>query len=457
MEEIYYFNHMFQTNRKSTRDKIENMNTVISNLIEEVQSKNLSPIEQVMYVYDFVKSLKFAENDTTIEKRQVDCVLYDRQAVGAGFSDTFNEILRRMGFKTAIIENYIGDVSHMNSIVEIVDSKYEINGIYNFDSTFDSSNENSYAFFGRTMEEFNLLKKKRKGRGCSLALTEGNTGNNLEQVLSEIPLRTMNIINGFFPTQENFENLKKIYREGSDKSKWRNLNEQYSFQLFNLGFKYRSAERIPTDVLEKIIYNVWKTKISSKELDSKILKIKKETNSNFEKNYNDPRLIFKIENENHIKDVDYESYMQRIDEMLDGKKENDEMISRFEFFNGQNRKVVHRLIKNTDGQQYILLESEFDYNYDFGIKLLSPALEKYIDQCDLPVGKIGKPEYANFNIRDYKMISSNGLSLIIEACDLEFLKSLDIYIKKKYMIQQIEQNFSNDKYSDSKSKKSINN
>ncbi len=450
MEETYYFNYMFQMNRKSTTDKIENMNAIINKLIEEIQSKNLSPIEQVMYVYDYVKSFELAKNDTSIEKRQVDCVLTDKKAVCAGFSDTFNEILRRMGFKTAIIESFVGNVSHMNSIVEIIDPKYEINGIYNFDSTFDSSNENSYAFFGRTMEEFNSLKQKRKGRGCSLALTEGNTGNNLDQVLNELPLRTMNIINGFFPTQENFDYLKKIYSEGNDKSKWRELNNQYSFQLFNLGFKVRRSERIPTDILERILYNVWKTKISSEELEPKMFKIKQETNSNFEKYYSDPRLIFKIENENYIKEVDYESWMDRIDEILDGKEENDEIISIFEFVNGQNSTVVHRLIKNSNDSKEILLESEFDNNYDFGKKLLSPELERYISRCDFPVGEISKPEYVNFNIRDYRMNSANGLSLSIEACDLEYLRSLDIYIKKKYIAQEMSQESLN-KYTDTNS------
>ncbi len=209
MEETYYFNHLFQMNRKTTNDKLENMNKVINDLIEEVRSKNLSPIEQVMYVYDFVKSFEFSQNDVSIDRRQVDCVLMERKAVCAGFSDTFNEILRRMGFKTATLESYVGNTSYMNPIVEIKDSKYDINGIYNFDPTFDSSNQDSYAFFGRTMEEINKLKQKRVGRGCSLALMEGNTGNNMELSLNDIPLRTMNIINGFFPIEENFAYLKK--------------------------------------------------------------------------------------------------------------------------------------------------------------------------------------------------------------------------------------------------------
>ena len=116
-EETYYFNHLFQMNRKTTNDKLENMNEVINDLIEEVRSKNLSPIEQVMNVYDFVKSFEFSQNDTSIERRQVDCVLMERKAVCAGFSDTFNEILRRMGFKTATLESYVGNIPHVNTLV----------------------------------------------------------------------------------------------------------------------------------------------------------------------------------------------------------------------------------------------------------------------------------------------------------------------------------------------------
>ena len=104
-------------NRKTTNDKLENMNKVINDLIEEVRSKNLSPIEQVMNVYDFVKSFEFSQNDTSIERRQVDCVLMERKAVCAGFSDTFNEILRRMGFKTATLEGYVGNIPHVNTLV----------------------------------------------------------------------------------------------------------------------------------------------------------------------------------------------------------------------------------------------------------------------------------------------------------------------------------------------------
>lgn len=128
------------------------------------------------------------------------------------------------------------------------------------------------------------------------------------------------------------------------------------------------------------------------ELSSKLLEIKKETNENFRKNYEDPRLIFNIKSENYIRNVDYNSYIQKMEEFISGKKEDEEIISMFTFLNGQDRKIIHRLFKNNIEGNQILSESEFDYDFDFGKKLLTPMLEKYISHCDFPTGEISKPD-----------------------------------------------------------------
>lgn len=44
------------------------------------------------------------------------------------------------------------------------------------------------------------------------------------------------------------------------------------------------------------------------------------------------------------------------------------------------------------------------------------------------------------------MTSSSGYSLSMEACDLEFLKTLDIYIKRKNMMQEMTQDLSTQEY-----------
>ena len=435
MEETYYFNHLFQMNRKTTTDKLLNMNNEIDRLISSIKSKGLSPMEEIMCVYDYVKQFEFTKSDTSLDRRQVDGVLADKKAVCAGFSDTFNEILSRMGYKTAILESYIGETSHMHSIVEVKDSKYDINGIYNFDATFDSYDKDSYAYFGRSMEQISELYNKRVPRGCSVALMEGNT--DINAIEQELPLRTMNIINGFFPSQENSEYLNKIYQEGNNKDNWKKLNEPYSFQLFNLGFKFRRAENIPMDTIEQVIENVRKKdNLSVEEIDAQMKRIKEITNKKFKEDFNDPRLIFKTFSDDYVNEEKYSDYIDRIQEIVNSKNDNDEIISTFKFLNGQERKVIHSIVKVNGEDIETLLQGEFTQDYDFGKNFLLPELNNYVEMCQLPVGLIGKPEYMNFNIRDYMMTSANGLSLSIEAGDLDFIKSVDTKVKDKNFTQQ---------------------
>lgn len=298
MEETYYFDHLFQMNRKTTKSKLENMNQEINKLIAYIKSKNLSPIEEIMFVYDYVKQFESAKMDTSLETRQVDGVLDSKKAVCAGYANAFNEILIKMGYKAAVLESFIGNISHMFSIVEIDDPKYGISGIYNFDAMFDSldksafseeQRENSYVFFGKTFGEINCLKNQRIPRGCSIAIMKGPDASNYDEVLEEIPLRTMNIINGFFPSEENQAYLNTIYQQGNDKNNWKKLNEPYLSQLDDLGSKYRSTEQIPIETLEAIIINVQKAKnpfIIHEELISKINRIKTLTILQTKKYYN---------------------------------------------------------------------------------------------------------------------------------------------------------------------------
>lgn len=115
----------------------------------------------------------------------------------------------------------------------------------------------SYAFFGRSVEEINHLREQRTPRGISIALMKGMNGK-YNEVSNEIPTRTMNIVNGFFPSEENSRFIQEHYAELKDKSNWPSLNEEHLFQISNLGFKVRRADNIPVDTLEQIISNVRK-------------------------------------------------------------------------------------------------------------------------------------------------------------------------------------------------------
>lgn len=146
--------------------------------------------------------------------------------------------------------------------------------------------------------------------------------------------------------------------------------------------------------------------------------------------------MFEIKSENYVDEENYADYITKVNEVIKLKSNNDELLSTFQFLNGQDRKVIHRLIKINSETRQTLLESEFEYNYDFGRKLLLLLLNNYIWKCVLPNGVIARPEYTNFNIRDYSITLNSGLSLSIEAGDLEFIRTLDVKVKEKYFAQK---------------------
>lgn len=437
MQETTYFDNIFQMNRTTAQEKYDDMEKQINEFISYIKSQNLSPMEEIMMVYDKVKLLESAGNDTSLETRQLPDVIKSGKAVCAGYTNLFNEFLLRMGYKTCAVESYVDNVSHMHSLVEINDDKYDIHGIYNFDPTFDSlSNDNddrtmSYAFFGRSADEINHLRQQRIPRGISIALMQGMDGK-YNEVSQEIPTRTMNIVNGFFPSEENTQFLQRIYEQGKDRNNWPSLNENYLFQISGLGFKVRKAENIPCDKIEQIIRNVRKIQnpsLSTKDLESQMEKIKSFNNDQFSRYFSDSRLLFKIVPKNYVSKDRYPEILQRLSSIYGTKSAQETFKTLFEFTNDQRQQVIYRLESMSDTERKILAEYVFDSNYDFVNKFLNPMIRDYATLFSYSDSKIGRPEYFNINIRSYEANSPDGSSLTIKDGDLDYLVSIDSFIK----------------------------
>lgn len=437
MQDTQYFDNIFQMNRTTSQEKYDNMEKQLNDFITYIKSQNLSPIEQVMVVYDRAKMFESAGNDTSLEVRQLPDVMANNRAVCAGYTNFFNECMARLGYKNCAIESYIGNVSHMHSLVEINDDKYDIHGIYNFDPTFDSLDINSedrtmsYAFFGRSVEEINHLREQRTPRGVSIALMKGMDGK-YNEVSNEIPTRTMNIVNGFFPSEENSRFIQEHYAELKDKSNWPTLNEEHLFQISNLGFKVRHAENIPVDTLEQIISNVRKVEnpnLSEEQIKSQMDRIKEFNNSQFSKYYNDPRLLFKIIPENYINSENYPQLLEQISTLYSSKNHDEALKTVVEFTNGQQQQVLLRIDSLSDEEKKTLLDCTFDSNYDFMSRFLNPLIHSYAQSFPYSSSQIGKPEYFNLNIRNYNSNSINGSSLSIIDGNLDYLQQIDSYIK----------------------------
>ena len=109
--------------------KMEEYISVVINSID----KGLSMIEKIKEVYDFIKLLDL---DYKASDRLPD-IINTRKTTSKGFNILFKEILSRLG-----IDSYIGKIKRETedyiTLVEIIDDKYNISGIYVFDPCSDS-------------------------------------------------------------------------------------------------------------------------------------------------------------------------------------------------------------------------------------------------------------------------------------------------------------------------------
>lgn len=137
----------------------------INSIVNKIKSYNLSPLEQILYVYDFVRQKEYkAENinESVFLSRDLSKVLFNDKIVCTGYSILFNAILEKLNINSN--SYYYKNINkkhkkHENNVVQIEDDKYNIHGLYYFDLTGDRclGNEdylNSYLFFAKTKENF---------------------------------------------------------------------------------------------------------------------------------------------------------------------------------------------------------------------------------------------------------------------------------------------------------------
>lgn len=137
----------------------------INEFVDEVNLLNFSPLEKIMYVYDKVRDNVYTEEkeyESLFESRDLTKVLLGDKIVCVGFSKIFDIILKRLNIKTMLYDLNSKDKTggHERNIVYVKDNKYNVDGIYYFDTTWDSKrkeNDNKYLygyrFFAKTKKE----------------------------------------------------------------------------------------------------------------------------------------------------------------------------------------------------------------------------------------------------------------------------------------------------------------
>lgn len=147
----------------------KNTYTVINKVVNEIEKFNFSPLEKIMYAYDFVRSKIYVaegENESSNISRDLTTALLGDKIVCVGYANIFDTLLIKLGIKSDFsrLKSCTTNSGHVRNLVYIDDDKYQVHGAYYFDTTWDSQkveNDNSYLYsykyFAKTKLEIDEL------------------------------------------------------------------------------------------------------------------------------------------------------------------------------------------------------------------------------------------------------------------------------------------------------------
>lgn len=153
----------------------ECLNTIskIRQYAEKIKSLNLSLMETIMYTYDQVRNKVYKQeekNESALESRDLSSVLSGDKIVCVGYANIFRALLRYMNIDCynvrLVMKNPNIKEGHERNIIYVKDEKYDIDGVYYFDVTWDSKRQNEnneflnrYKFFAKTRKEMTTMEK----------------------------------------------------------------------------------------------------------------------------------------------------------------------------------------------------------------------------------------------------------------------------------------------------------
>ena len=127
--------------------EVENANSKIKETAEKIKENDFSPLEKLLMGYLTVTARTYIEeDDNAADSRSIFGLLNSKNIVCVGYANWLKAIMKEVGDEN--IKIYKNEVScsqgksgysnHQNLIVHIKDEKYDIDGYYYLDPTFDS-------------------------------------------------------------------------------------------------------------------------------------------------------------------------------------------------------------------------------------------------------------------------------------------------------------------------------
>ena len=152
----YVFSDLYNINKKviityngneTTIEEFEAMRSTIDYFKSLITAYPLSPIEQIVYAYDIIKSFEYEDDEEDYRNsRALDKIVKTGKIVCVGYARFLRQVLSELGFKIDIIgvnaPNPDGsydeqDVNHERNLIRVDDDKYNIHGVFALDPTWD--------------------------------------------------------------------------------------------------------------------------------------------------------------------------------------------------------------------------------------------------------------------------------------------------------------------------------
>lgn len=169
----YLFNNLDKIQDKSIEIKIDTESIAIKDYIEYEKllmnivkpAINLSPFERYLYAYDITKWFKkYKKSDNKCDSRKLYKILDNEYMVCVGYSNLLGDLLNKLSIenKEYSVEVDVGldkiknedivldnasslkKTGHERRLINLIDEKYGINGIYIADPTWDNNLLNDY-------------------------------------------------------------------------------------------------------------------------------------------------------------------------------------------------------------------------------------------------------------------------------------------------------------------------
>lgn len=265
-------------------EKFHKMYKFLYEIISFVKYYNLSPLEQVMLVYDIIKSKEYTkegEEEDIRLSRSLSEIINSGKIVCDGYSNLLNFILDELEIPNKkIYLSYTNKKSrHARNFIYLKDEKYNIESFFITDVTFDSKNEednylNNYFFFLKPLYFFN--KKEEIIDSPKLLKFLKMSDEDLEQSLTSMKSHDV------FLTLLQFKSFLKEYNIDSFDYEQQDIELEDVIKFTKKLFNKPISENAFKNALYKVrkieyINNIIKHDITEEEIDQICSKFYKET------------------------------------------------------------------------------------------------------------------------------------------------------------------------------------